>query len=59
VHVPATTNDGLTDEEINELQKRENSNRPLGSEDFVKPMEALTGRELLLKKTQTKTEKLI
>ena len=42
--------DGLIDEEINELQKRENSNRPLGSEDFVKRLEALTGRELLPKK---------
>lgn len=43
-------NDGLTHEEINELQKRETSNRPLGSEDFVKRLEALTRRELLPKK---------
>jgi putative transposase len=42
--------DGLSEDEIHELQKRENSNRPLGSEDFVKRLEKLTGRDLLPKK---------
>jgi putative transposase len=43
-------------EDIDELLRHERTGRPLGSEDFVKRLEGLTGRVLALKKKGRKKE---